>query len=727
MKVLKAVSSPHRLNILNLLFDKGSLSYTELMNALKMNPSRDAGRFAYHLKFLLKADLVEADSDSRKYLLTELGKMVIDVADRVEKKAFKPRGMLVRTSHSSMEEFDANKIASSLIREAKMPADLAQKAAKEAESILLKSKTKYLTAPLVRELVNAILVEKGLEDYRHKLTRVGLPVHEVTALIEAKEKSQNATSLISKAGKTVFEEYTILNVFPRDIADAHVSGAIYIDNLGTWLLKPDEIVHDIRFFLQNSLRTGNPMQHYGKQPQNLESALSAIFNALLSSAPEINGMQTLDHFNVFLAPYVRGEEQSKTKESLRSFVLDLNQNVEAAITVDLSIPKLVADEPAIGPLGKTGNCYGDYADESRLITSILVEVVSEESLLKPLLNPRLIVKATKDDLTDEKAKPLLMKAHGLSTEKGILYFADITPRQGKYVTFSGTGCKLEADLTGDWETDTLRTGCLGCATINLPRIAQESEREKSRFFEILKERIELAARALEIKQRSLKQHGRNTLPFLMQSGNGDAYFRIENCSSMVNFAGLKESVEVYCQKSITHEDCKIFLQELVQNLNSYKHKIGRKLGKRFFTSIMTKQEASERLAQLDIEKYGVGKLKFSGTREKPYYSTTKRLTLQTGNSLTLSLELLEIHGKLKALNAGGSLSVIELGTVVHKPEELLGLTGNLIDTQTAEFFTYNRRMAYCSNCAKSWVGVVQKCPSCGAMSTLVTFDRFSDT
>ena len=38
MKVLKAVSSPLRLQILNLLFDKSTLSYTELMNQLKMNP-----------------------------------------------------------------------------------------------------------------------------------------------------------------------------------------------------------------------------------------------------------------------------------------------------------------------------------------------------------------------------------------------------------------------------------------------------------------------------------------------------------------------------------------------------------------------------------------------------------------------------------------------------------------------------------------------------------------
>ena len=102
VKVLKAISSPYRLQILNLLFDKSALSYTELMNSLKMNPTRDAGRFAYHLKFLLKADLVEADAEAKKYFLTELGKMVIDVAERVEKKALKQKGMLVRTSHSTL-------------------------------------------------------------------------------------------------------------------------------------------------------------------------------------------------------------------------------------------------------------------------------------------------------------------------------------------------------------------------------------------------------------------------------------------------------------------------------------------------------------------------------------------------------------------------------------------------------------------------------------------------
>ncbi|MCJ7560106.1 ArsR family transcriptional regulator [Candidatus Bathyarchaeota archaeon] len=727
VKILKAISSSLRLHILNLLFDKGALSYTELMNSLKMNPSRDAGRFAYHLKFLLKADLIEADAEAKKYFLTDLGKMVIDVADRVEKKAFKPRGMLVRTSHSTLEEFDANKIANSLIREARMPAEQAQKVAKEAEKRLLKSKTKYLTAPLVREVVNVILVEKGMEDYRHKLTRLGMPVHEVTALIEAKDGAQDSAAILSKAGKTVFGEYTLLNVFPRDIADAHVSGAIHVDGLGTWILKPNEAMHDLRFFLQNGLRLDDPLQLSAGPPQSFEAALSIAFNVLLHASREINEMQTFDYFNVFLAPFIRGMDAARIKESLRLFLLNVNQHADAALGLELSIPKFIAEKAAVGPQGKICGKYGDFAEESRLLASLAIEVFAEESSPKPLLNPKLIIKISNEALTDENAKAVLLKAHSLAAERGTPYFANMLQKEEKYAVFSASGIKLEADLTGDWETDTLRTGCLGYVTINLPRIVHESEKDKNKFFEILKERCELAARALGIKYSVLKQHGKSSLPFMMQSSNGDTYFRLENCSRIINFAGFKESVETFCDKNISHEESVKFAEEIIQNILAFKNKIGRKHGKRLFPAILRSLEASERLAQLDVEKYGIAKVKFSGTREKPFYSTTKRLHLQVGNFPYVPSESLETERKLKGLNAGGNLSIIALEGTEYKPEELMNLTRHLIENQAVEFFTYNRIITYCDNCRKSWFGVLHKCPSCGSISTLTTFDRFAST
>jgi anaerobic ribonucleoside-triphosphate reductase len=726
VKVLKAVSSPLRLQFLNLLYDKNALSYSELMNALKMNPSRDAGRFAYHLKFLLKTNLVEADVETRKYYLTDLGKMIIDVAERVEKNAQKTKTMLVRTSHSTLEEFDSNKITNALIKEAKMPPDQAQKTAKETEKLLQKAKTKYLTAPLIREIVNTLLIEKGQEDYRHKLTRLGLPVHEVTALIDNKDNTQNATSILTKAGKTIFNEYTLLNILPRDIADSHASGAIHINDLSTWLLKPNEVMHDLRFFLQNGLKTTNPLQHAQKPPENLESSLALTFTILLHSNPEVNQLQTLESFNTFLAPYARNINPVALKDNLRTFIKNLNQHVEAAINLDLTIPPYIAEKPAIGPQGQTATKYVDFTEESQLIGSLIIEIIAEESTSKPLLNPRIIIKITNDTLKNDNARAILLKAHGIAAEKGILYFANTSTKEGKTTTFSGTGSKFEADLTGDYEADTLRTGTSGMVTINLPRIVYESEKDKNKFTEVLKERHELATRALEIKARSLKQREKTVLPFLTQTANGDEYFRLESCSNLINFAGIQEATQVFDKESSTQEKANPDA-EIIQAILNLKVKTGRKHGKRTFIVALPNPEASDRLAKLDIEKFGFARVKFSGTREKPYYSTTKRLRIQTGSSLSITPESLVAVQTLNQLNSGANLTIIELGQTEYKSEDLMNLTIQLFEKQTAEFFTYNRVITYCSNCNQSTFGIVNKCPSCGAMSTLTVFDRFSQS
>jgi ribonucleoside-triphosphate reductase len=728
VKVLKAVSSPLRLQILNLLFDKGALSYTELMNQLKMNPSRDAGRFAYHLKFLLKASLVEVDSDAKKYYLTDLGKMVIDVADRVEKKAVKPKGMLVRTSHFTFEEFDVNKIANSLIREGKMPADEAQKTAKETEKLLVKSKIKYLTAALIREIVNVLLIEKGMEDYRHKLARVGLPVHEVMTLIETKNPLE-AGSVLATAGKSVFREYTLLNVLPRDISDAHVSGGLHLNGLSTWIIKPSEVMHDLRFFLQNGIRFDgiNPQLLSDKPPQTFEAALNVACSVVLLAQREVNETQTIDYFNMFLAPYAKGRDAAELKEALRLFLLKVNQQADVTLGLELGVPDFLVTKTAVVPQGQAQANYGNYSQEVNLLASLIVEVLAEESLTKPLLNPKLIIKLRPQTLTDTNNREVVLKVHRLATENANSYFVNLTDKEQSTSAFSASGVKLEADLTEDWETDTLRTGCLGYVTINLPRIVHESEKDKTKFFDLVKERCEFAMRAIGIKHRAIKQYGKTLMPFLMQGNNGDTYFRLENCSGIINFAGFKEAVEEFTAKPFSDKESGKFAAELIQNVQTYINKIGRKHGKRIFPAVLPSREASARLAQLDVEKYGVAKVRFSGIRDKPFYVTTRRLQLQMGNFLSVPSEQLEAEKYLKGLNGGGTLAIVDLNGAEPKPEALLKLTESLMENHSFEFLTYNQPLTYCTNCQKSWRGNQHKCPSCNSVGTLVQFDRFNGT
>jgi ribonucleoside-triphosphate reductase len=462
-------------------------------------------------------------------------------------------------------------------------------------------------------------------------------------------------------------------------------------------------------------------------PGNFESALSVAFNVLLHASKETNRTQTCDYFNVFLAPFAKGAETARIKENLRLFVLNLNQHANATLGLELSTPKLISEKEAIGPQGKICGKYGDFIPESQLLASLIIEVFTEESSQKPLLNPKLVIKIDKDSLIDENAKAVLLKIHQLATEKGTPYFANTIKKESENTVFSASGVKLAPDSTGDWETDTLRTGCLGCVTINLPRIVQESEKDKNKFFDLIKERFELAARTLGIKNTALKQFGKNSLPFLLKNANGDIYFRLENCSRIINLAGFKEAVETFTEKSINSEESRKFAEETIQNILAFKQKIGRKHGKRLYPVILSNSEASERLAQLDIEKYGVAKVKFSGTREKPYYSTARRFQVKAGEPLSIQSEMVETTQKMKGLNAGGTLSIIELWATEFKPEALMDLTKRLIENQSLDFFTYNRIISFCENCKKSWLGTLHKCPSCGSMSNLATFDRFIST
>ena len=461
----------------------------------------------------------------------------------------------------------------------------------------------------------------------------------------------------------------------------------------------------------------------------LRQRLAAAFTVLLFTKQEVNDTQTIDYFNVFMAPYVKGLEVARIKEALRLFLINVNQNASAALGLEVTIPSVLAEKPAFGPQGKVVGKYADYAPEAVLLASLALDVCAEESSPKPFLNLRLILKANFESAKEEPAKGLLLKAHCLASNNGIVYFVNSQPKTGKTAAFSPSGVKLESDLTedSDWETDTLRTGCLGYVTVNLPRIVHESERDKAKFLDLLKERCEMAMRALSIKHRALKQYGKSALPFLMQGTNGDTYFRLENCSGVVNLAGLDEAVESFTGKPANHPESAKFMDEIVQNTQAYMNKTGRKHGKRLFPVVLCSPEASARLAQLDVEKYGVAKVKFSGTRDRPFYATTRRLHLQLGNFLSVPSDQLDAHRRLKGVSRGGSLVVVDVNGSEFKPEDLLKLTGSLMENHDVEFFTYNRALTFCSGCRKSWVGKLHKCPACGSMGALVGFDRFDAT
>ena len=730
LKVLKAASSSLRMQLLVTLMDTGPQSYTDLMKVLKLNPSRDAGRFAYHLKYLLNADLIEPDVDNKEYRLTDLGKTMISFTEDIQQQFLQRKKILVRTSRLAIEEFDRNKIVESLIKEANVPVFQAQKIARETEKRLREFKTKYLTAPLIREMVNAILVEKGLEEYRHKLTRLGLPVFDVNQLIKSTGTTRKGVEAIHKsAADAVMEEYTLLNVLPRDIADAHLSGGLHLKNLGTWVLKPDQFMHDLRFFLKHGLSRGglNIQEPSYLPPKSLEAALLAASNILTIAATEASGEQTLDFFNIFLAPFIHGLSEERIREALRLFISNLNQSicngssVGASLGIEFIVPDFLKEKEAIGPEGKTVGCYGDFVEESRRFASLLLEVMLQDDKHKPVFNPRLIIKIRPEVLKDPECASLLFEAHKLA-ENGLPYFANLCPPEQAGTSYTSTGFRLASDWRKDWELDTLQTGSVDSVIINLPRVMYDAGCKENNFFRILDEQLELALQALEIKYRTIKQREReHLLPFLMQKAGGDQYFRIENAVRLVSFVGLNETIQAFFDKPLKQEGETLdFAKKTVSYLSSEIEDYSKKPETRACLVMVPAADAARRLAELDAEKYGWAKVRAQGTREKPFYTDLVALPLGVDVSWK---ERLKVEAQFHRLTPGGHLAVIPLADEPQKPDDLLSITREVAGNYGVGFYIFNRNIAYCASCQKIFYGKLERCPSCGSVNMLQSFSR----
>ena len=732
-RVLDSAASPTRMQILLLLNSKGNLLYSDIMGLLGLNPSRDAGKFAYHLRSVLRAGLIDADRDTRKYKLTDLGKLVVNFYQDVEEYSLRRTGkLLVRSSRLAIEEFNRGKIAQALIREAGTPTELAQRIAQEAEQKLLNLQVKYLTAPLIREFVNAILIEKGLEEYRHKLTRIGLPVYDVGQLIKSPEmRTSNSDSIHIRAGDSVMEEYVLINVLPREIADAHLSGSIHIANTGNWILKPDKVLHDIRVFLANGLRT-TAVSGVGATlgpPKSLEGALFVLTNMIRSTSNEVSQDQGLDYFNIFLAPYAKGMTSEELHKTLRTFMLGLNQPVsgercaEVSIGVELEVPDHLANVHAVCPDTQIASSYGDFRLESTLLAESILGCMVEDDESKPMFNPQIILKARRNVDGDDITRGLIEKAHNLASKYGLPYFANTSGDWQRNATYLADGSRLRDDWTGDWELDTLRVSPLNNIAINLPRLAYECKGDDDRFLDALDERLKMAYRALELKYRAIEERMRQGfLPILSTSSNGEPYLRIQNSLRTVSLAGLNEAVMAHTNSSI-HEskDAMKFGLKIATHLSGSAQKHSEKPAVRIAAAQVSDIDSVRTMAELDVERYGWSNARAQGPRADPYYTDLVATPLETEISWQRRVQ---IEGNFQRLALGGHLSVLQMHDSEVNPDVLTNASKEIIQ-QDLGFYTFTRNVSFCSQCRSVLSGLRRKCPGCGSSTSLTHFVRLT--
>ena len=99
--IFSVMASPNRIDILRILNSKGPLTYSELKSLAGFKSKKESGKFAYHLRKLLRQSLVALNKSERRYTITNLGKLVLSLARQIEERSIIESGkMYVRTSHA---------------------------------------------------------------------------------------------------------------------------------------------------------------------------------------------------------------------------------------------------------------------------------------------------------------------------------------------------------------------------------------------------------------------------------------------------------------------------------------------------------------------------------------------------------------------------------------------------------------------------------------------------
>ena len=316
----------------------------------------------------------------------------------------------VRTTDGHIVEWDRERIVRQIVEETSLvktfygfesaSEELAQEIARTVEQRIQSMGIQALSGPLIREIMNITLLERGMIQYRNVCTRVGTPVYDAHLIdvgrgFEAKDNAnlqENAeTSHKKKADKISKEQYLLQ--LPPHLADHHLAGDIHIHDLEYFGTRPFCQDWDLRYFFYYGLMPdGNGTKASVAGPaKRCEVAVLHAVKALGSAQTNFAGGQGYYNFLTFLAPFFEGMAYEEIRQMMQMFVYEMTQMMVArggqlvfsSVQLSPGVPSLWKDKPCVYK-GKVWDgssspkkTYGEFEREVRLLFKAIMEVMME--------------------------------------------------------------------------------------------------------------------------------------------------------------------------------------------------------------------------------------------------------------------------------------------------------------------------------------------------------------
>ena len=667
--IFSVMASPNRIDILRILNSKGPLTYSELKSLAGFKSKKESGKFAYHLRKLLRQSLVALNKAERRYTITNLGKLVLSLARQIEERSIIESGkMYVRTSRHSIEEFNSNRITQSLVREANMPLEQAHKITEEVENKVYKFQTVYLTSSLIRETVNSILIEHGYEEFRSKLARLGLPGSDISEMFNNPLYSKNGVEgILSETSLAVFSENLLFNMLPKDITDMHLAGELNISNTGLWNLVPDTVFIDTSSIVENGLDfKGKYLNVSRLKPirtlYDVTEALPVLISVL---SRETSREIILDNF----------------VSSISKRIQESSESIEAAFSrafISSSISRSFSSS------GFPVVTFPIYLDESSITRSILAAYVKYlDHTPIPTIALSLVGKDQESLGANSDLISSIVKNGGiLSVSKNFRSHMGIVKNTAEEKASSVVSLQSLA--------------------INLPRLAYQSNKDETYFRARLALMIKPAISALLARKNSiLEMIRREMLPVM---ANITQMMQLSRMNLVINLTGVRESV----YNILGHEfDGEEIVQKVLHTAVVVASDQGKQVGDDSIRIAMITDDSSTRLASLDSEKYG--NLYRQAGDELMIKSYSQGLLINGRELLTNSGPIIESTNSIdELLNGGVSINV---DTSDLEDNELIE---SINKSCAFNFFRPMYRNKICSSCGTKISMSSGVCKSCGS-------------
>jgi len=660
-------------------------------------------------------------------------------------------------------KWNRERIIDALINEAGVSKEEAEEIAIAVEKKVLASGLKTITVNLVRELVDNELFVRGLGKKLEKQQIIGIPSFNLNQIIYTKSNensnitTNNPEAVNFELAEIILKQYALKEIFSKDVAEAHLSGAVHIHNLGM----------PIRIYC--SAHSPEYLKRYGLRLLNLSTAstpakyagtLTGHINTFLASMQAYYaGALGLAFINIFYSPLLAGFDYKRMKQEAQYLIFSCSQSAFSRggqtlfidFNVHLGIPEYLKNIPAIGSGGKymqkmpdgstkylddvprneNGNLiqpkegriltYGDFEKEAQEFAKVMMEVwMAGDSDGKPFPFPKFNLHINEDSFKDPKQYELFKFACKVSSVNGATYF--VFDRED--ATLSQC-CRLKTKITDNYmiqHPESMRFCGFLNVTLNLPQAAYRAGGDLEKTIEEVKKTMDVAAKAHIQKKNFIKkissQPGMPLWQIGMSGFDGKPYVDLEKATHIIGLIGLNECVKRITGKELHESDEAYKIGLKIISAMYFKCKeLEKEFNMKFSLEESPAESTSLRLAKIDLVKFPEAKDYIRGNIEKNEVYYTNSIHFAPDAPISI-IERIEKQGKFNSLIESGSITHLFVGEHLPDADSIANLVRKTWENTQSAQIVLSPEFTVCDDCKKTYLGFRRepepKCKFCGS-------------